>query len=246
MGIFSSNSTSYNTFQSKDTSIKKKSLITSTDSLSFKKDNNSSSDNTYIETVDFSTFFESDEEINESGISLSGKKEIERVHNTLENKTVESIRKSEGEESIFFQEVTSYTDGTTVETGINQKMYPGGVESITIPIAPEGNEINYITFENREDGLIMLETSYEKTIIEDPQMGKIEKANSYDTTKFYENREDGLVKTILNPKNDNFDSRDYYQGREEGIIQVDTYKDKKIYTISKDDMIYTIEKEIHS
>ena len=92
----------------------------------------------------------------------------------------------------------------------------------------------------------MLETSYEKTIIEDPQMGKIEKANSYDTTKFYENREDGLVKTILNPKNDNFDSRDYYQWREEGIIQVDTYKDKKIYTISKDDMIYTIEKEIHS
>lgn len=246
MGIFSSNSTSYNTFQSKDTSIKKKSLITSNDSLSFKKDNNSSSDNTYIETVDFSTFFESDEEINESGISLSGKKEIERVHNTLENKPVESIRKSEGEESIFFQEVTSYTDGTTVETGINQKMYPGGVESITIPIVPEGNEINYITFENREDGLIMLETSYEKTIIEDPQMGKIEKSNSYDTTKFYENREDGLVKTILNPKNDNFDSRDYYQGREDGIIQVDTYKDKKIYTISKDDMIYTIEKEIHS
>ena len=153
---------------------------------------------------------------------------IQNVHEELSNKTIESTRPAEGDELAFCTEITTYTDGTTVMTGLNQNYFPGATEYILIPLDENGLSRNIIIKgEPDSDNNVLIETINLTTIEEDPMMGPIQQTKQLGTTRYYEDRKDGLVKEITS-QNSEWIKKMEFIDNPNGISAIEVYADKEI------------------
>ena len=145
--------------------------------------------------------------------------EVDSIYEELENKEIVSQRQAEGEELALFSEETTYSDGTVRKTGINQSFWPGSKDIIEKPSA-DGNSIETkITFENREDGMVLLTQT---------STGSSDNSQTTDIIKVFEGREDHKVREIANPSNEEYTLRVEYSGREDGVVAIEQSADKTI------------------
>lgn len=153
---------------------------------------------------------------------------IQNVHDDLSNKTIISTRPAEGDELAYFTEITTYSDGTTVMTGLNQEYFPGANEYIIIPLDDNGLSRNIIIKdEPGSDNVVLIETINLTTIEEDPTFGQMQQTKQLETTRYFEGTEDGKVKEITNVDAE-YNKRTEYVNNPNGISAIEDYNDRRI------------------
>lgn len=113
-------------------------------------------------------------------------------------------------------------------TGLNQNYFPGANEYIIIPLDENGLSRNIIIKgEPDSDNVVLIETINLTTIEEDPMMGPIQQTTQLETTRYYEDRKDGLVKETIS-QNTEWIKKMKFIDNPNKISAIEVYSDKEI------------------
>ena len=212
MGSFNSGASVNNIkYSVEDVNIQSQKYVTNTSSTNYGESGYGT------EQVDYVSF-----EINDD---TSNNNPIDAVHEEIAQKTVVEDREATGDEIFIAGHITKYSDGTEVLTDVNQIFYKNTVEYITIPLEDGSGVRQILIMESNDEGLLCIDSINIGHKSDDGSSSSV----SYDVTRYYEGRNDGLVKRIDNPQNADYNSVAYYEGRSDGIVCVEQYLDKSIY-----------------
>ena len=171
------------------------------------------------------------QKLDDGGTLTEWEEKKKELDERFRSRKVVNVYQAQKEELEVFTEQHTYDDGTIVQIGHNQGFFHGNTKIIKEPL---GNQIFLITilYENNETHLVLAQ--YNVRVQENREF-------FYNQCYYYSDREDGLIKQVINIEQEKYLSARFYSGRSDHLIRIEEYNDKNVQFFEQNGTITSTE-----